>query len=261
MNAMVNLLNGFKLAEGFCEIHQVQKVQAGPHQICPSCAINHVHVSKQGEQARVDQMVRDKHFGGAMLPERHAQSAFDNYKTLTHAQANTLTQCIEYAQELLAAYADDKKNPKPTSKSNFIMVGSTGTGKTHLGCATAKTLLKKGLYVRYITSEELAQRVMNAWDKDTKDQSEASVIYEFTTYDLLILDEYGLHDRGTRLEIIHKILTARYDRKKPTMLISNFSMNKLKTDLGDRLWSRFQHDGLRTVECNWSDARIGGDYV
>lgn len=38
-------------------------------------------------------------------------------------------------------------------------------------------------------------------------------------------------------------------------------MNKLKTDLGDRLWSRFQHDGLRTVECNWSDARVGGDYV
>lgn len=29
MNAMVNLLNGFKLAEGFCEIHQVQKYKRG----------------------------------------------------------------------------------------------------------------------------------------------------------------------------------------------------------------------------------------
>lgn len=81
---------------------------------------------------------------------------------------------------------------------------------------------QKGLYVRYITSEELAQRVMNAWDKDTKDQSEASVIYEFTTYDLLILDEYGLHDRGTRLEIIHKILTARYDRKNQRCSFQTF---------------------------------------
>jgi len=250
MNAMVNILNGFKMAEGFCEIHQVQKVQAGPHQICPHCAIDHVHDSKQGDQSRVDQMVRDKHFGGAMLPERHAQSSFSNYQTRTQAQAYTLTKCIEYAKALLAG-----------DKSNFIMVGSTGTGKTHLGCATAKALLKKGLYVRYITSEELAQRVMNAWDKDTKDQSEASVIFEFTQYDLLILDEYGLHDRDKRLELVHKILTARYDRKKPTMLISNFSMNKLKTDLGDRLWSRFQHDGLHTVECNWSDARVGGTHV
>ncbi len=75
------------------------------------------------------------------------------------------------------------------------MVGSTGTGKTHLACATAKLLLKKGLKARYITSEEIAQRIMNAWDKDTKDQSEEAVIYQFAQYDLLIVDEYGLHDR------------------------------------------------------------------
>ena len=106
-------------------------MQAGPHQICPHCAIDHVHDSKQGDQSRVDQMVRDKHFGGAMLPERHAQSSFSNYQTCTQAQANTLTKCIEYAKALLAG-----------NKSNFIMVGSTGTGKTHLGCATASTLLK-----------------------------------------------------------------------------------------------------------------------
>ncbi|MDU6056722.1 MAG: ATP-binding protein, partial [Acinetobacter junii] len=28
-------------------------------------------------------------------------------------------------------------------------------------------------------------------------------------------------------------------------------------NLGDRLWSRFQHDGLTLVECNWADARAG----
>jgi DNA replication protein DnaC len=247
MNALVNLENGFNFVDQVCQIHQINKVQAGPHQICPECAKQHVNESRKGDQARVDKMARVKRLDGAMIPERHSDSAFTNYTTKTQGQATALSECIAYAQALLKG--TDKK-------PNFIMVGPTGTGKTHLACATAKTLLKNGLFVRYITSEELAQRVMNAWDKDTKDQSEESVIYDICQYDLLILDEYGLHDRDKRLEIIHRVLTARYDRKKPTMLISNFTMKQLQADLGDRLWSRFQHDGLKTVECKWADARV-----
>ena len=245
MNALVNFHNGFNCVEQICQIHKINMVQAGPHHICPECAVEHVNKSKTSDQARVDRMVRDKHFEGAMIPHRHADSVFANYRTTTQGQANALSECITYAKALING-----------DKSNFIMVGSTGTGKTHLGCATAKTLLNNGLYVRYITSEDMAQRIMNAWDKDTKDQSEQSVIYDLCQYDLLILDEYGLHDRDKRLELIHKVLTARYDAKKPTMLISNFTLKKLKDDLGDRLWSRFQHDGLTVVECNWADARV-----
>lgn len=246
MNAMANLSNGFKVTEHICSIHQVQKIQAGENHICPQCAVEHVKKIQISDQPRVDQMVRAKHLGGAMLPQRHAESAFTNYRTNTQAQADTLSQCIAYAQALM----DGKK-------SNFIMVGSTGTGKTHLGCATAKALLKKGLYVRYITSEDLAQRIMNAWEQP--DATEKSVIYDFSQYDLLILDEYGLHDRDKRRELVHKVLYARYDRMKPTMLISNLTLAELQKDLGDRLWSRFQQGGLSVVACNWADARVGGE--
>lgn len=249
MNVMANFLNGFKQTNELCEIHSVLKIQAGPHRICPTCAVEktlHTPEYQKNNQSDVDYMVREKHFGSAMLPERHSASAFSNYQVSHKGQANAINQCMQYAQALI-----EGKN------LNLIMVGYTGTGKTHLACATARTLLSKGLKARYITSEELAQRIMNAWDKDIKDQSEASVIYEFGQYDLLILDEYGLHDRDKRLELIHKVLTERYNRKKPTMLVSNFTLNKLKFDLGDRLWSRFQHDGLTMVECNWNDARVG----
>ena len=251
MNSMTRFSHGFKQADEICSVHRVAKVQAGPYQICPQCAVEQnmeTEETRKADQARVDRMVREKHFGGAMLPERHAESDFINYKATHTGQANAINQCMGYAEALI--------QNRSKFKSNFIMVGFTGTGKTHLACSMAQALLKNGLCARYITSEELAQRIMNAWDKDTKDQSEASVIYEFTQYDLLILDEYGLHDRDKRLELVHKVLTARYDRKKPTMLISNFTLKKLRDDLGDRLWSRFQHDGLTVVECNWADARV-----
>lgn len=237
--------NGLPKAQAICIIHKIAKVQAGPNQICPKCASEDLNKSKVDHQREVDMMVFEKHLSGAMIPVRHAQSEFLNYKVQLQGQATALQACITFTQKIIAE-----------GKSNFIMVGSTGTGKTHLACGTAKTLLKKGLYVRYITSEELAQRIMNAWDKDTKDQSEEAIIYEFAQYDLLIIDEYGLHDRDKRMELVHKVLTKRYDCKKPTMLVSNFTLKKLQNDLGDRLWSRFQHDGLAVVECNWGDSRV-----
>lgn len=246
MNTMTMISKGLPKVQAICSTHKIEKVQAGPNQICPACAIEFTNAENKNAQMHVDHMVRSKHFSGAMIPDRHAKSEFSSYQVQLQGQADALTQCVAYAQMLIDG-----------GKSNFIMTGSTGTGKTHLGCGTAKTLLKKGLYVRYITSEELAQRVMNAWDRDAKDQSEASVIYDFSQYDLLIVDEYGLHDRDKRMELVHKVLTKRYDSKKPTMLISNFTLKRLKEDLGDRLWSRFQHDGLTVVECNWGDLRLG----
>ncbi len=78
-------------------------------------------------------------------------------------------------------------------------------------------------------------------------------------YDLLIVDEYGLHDRESwRLEKVHKVLYSRYDANKASMIVSNLTLQELKNDLGDRLWSRLNHGGLASIECNWADARLGG---
>lgn len=252
MNAISLINRSFKNVETYCAIHRIAKVQSGPFETCPKCAMDDVEATNQDRQAEVDRMVRDKHFSSAMLPDRHANSGFRNYILNSNhpSQANARNQCVSYTKSIAMGV-----------KSNLIMVGSTGVGKTHLACAAARTLLNKGLYVRYITSEELAQKIMNAWDKDSKGQSEESVIHDFTQYHLLILDEYGLHDREKRLELIHKVLYARYDAGKPTMLISNLTLAELQKDLGDRLWSRFQHDGLMVVECNWLDQRVGGRHV
>ncbi len=242
MNAMLNseVIQG----SGFCTKHNTKEIIMGGFQGCPQCAIEYVNAANKQHDFEVQKSVREKHFAGAMIPDRYKEAGFKNYRRDHDGQIEAYNLTTAYAREILKGEV-----------KNLVMVGSTGTGKTHLACATARTLLAKGNYARYITSEELAQRIMKAWDKDTKDQSEQSVIYEFTTYDLLILDEYGLHDRDKRLELVHKVLYSRYDACKATMLISNMTLEQLKNDLGDRLWSRFQHGGLTTIECNWKDAR------
>lgn len=229
-----------------CPIHQTVMVKLGGHINCKQCSIDSVAQSQKEHAHAVNTMVRKKHFEGAQIPSRHAESGFGNYMVQNNGQQHTKSQCASFVKDFNSGV-----------KRNLIMVGRTGTGKTHLACASARNILDKGKYARYVTSEDMANEIANAWTK--ADDSEAGAIYRYTDLDLLILDEYGLHDRfENRLQLVHKVLYARYDACKPTMLISNLTLAELEKDLGDRLWSRFQHDGLTVVECNWTDSRAGG---
>ncbi|TVT77644.1 ATP-binding protein [Acinetobacter colistiniresistens] len=239
----------------FCEIHKERMILVAGRDFCKTCAINAVQKAQAEHMVAVNASVREKHFAGALLPDRHAESGFKNYDVTHEGQRDAKAACH--------AYAKDFNNPEIKQKRNLIMYGRTGTGKTHLACAIARNVLDKRSYARYVTSEDMANEIASAWKKT--DDSEASAVFRFTDYDLLIIDEYGLHDQHeSRLQLVHKVLYSRYDAKKPTVLISNMSLEStdkaqgLKENLGDRLWSRFQHDGLTVVECNWADNRVGG---
>ncbi|WP_225761636.1 ATP-binding protein [Acinetobacter sp. Marseille-P8610] len=229
----------------FCEKHKERMINVGGRDFCKTCALKSVEQAQIDHHQAVNRMVREKHFAGAMLPDRHLESGFKNYIVQNQGQKIAKSQCQSFAKDFNGGV-----------KRNLIMVGRTGNGKTHLSCAIARNVLDQRSYVRYVTSEDMANEIANAWTK--ADDSEASAVWRFTDYDLLIIDEYGLHDQHeSRLQLVHKVLYSRYDAKKPTVLISNWTKEQLKDNLGDRLWSRFQHDGLTIVECNWADARAG----
>lgn len=245
MNASI-LSTQIQMSAEYCEKHRVQKVLVGHTAVCKQCATEILGKAHHDHEIEVNRMVREKHFEGAKLPARHAQNGFKDYIVKNIGQQNAKQQCTAFTKDF-----------KQGKNRNLIMVGRTGTGKTHLACAVARNILECRKYARYTTSEDMGNEIANAWKK--ADDNEANAIYRFTESDLLILDEYGLHDRHeNRLQLVHKVLYARYDQAKPTMLISNMTIADLQKDLGDRLWSRFQHDGLVVVECNWEDQRVGG---
>ena len=233
-------------AQQFCQKHNRQMVKSlgTGTPMCPDCCHEQTHARHNQELRK---SIRVHHFAGAQIPQRHALSGFKNYIVSTNEQYSAKHKTHSFAKTILSGQS-----------KNLVMVGSTGTGKTHLGCAVANNLLSKGFYARYITSEAMANDIADAYKRN--DDNEKNSILRYVDTDLLILDEYGLHDRHENrprlLEMVHKVLYARYDAMKPTMLISNMSLAQLKTDLGDRLWSRFQDGGLTVVECNWADARV-----
>lgn len=238
--------NRVEISELFCNKHNLQMIKSlgTGNPICAKCV---VEKSIQQHALDVNQAVRENHVHGAQIPKRHEQSGFKNYIANTDGKLSAKNKARGYVSHIASG-----------GKQNLVMVGSTGTGKTHLACATARNLLDKRYFARYVTSEHMANDIASAYLRT--DDNEKNSIWRYTDLDLLILDEYGLHDRAEKrpqlLDAVHKVLYARYDAMKPTMLISNMSLPDLKKDLGDRLWSRFQDGGLTVIECNWDDVRV-----
>lgn len=226
-----------------CPIHGDKMLNVFGRVSCAKCGLELIEREKQLEQEQRKEKHLEILLNSAQLPKRHQKCTFANFDAVSGSPQ-------DLARTQAFAHVSRQK------QNNVLFVGRTGTGKTHLACAMARTLIQQGKSVHYTTSASFINNVMDKWGKN--DSSQKSEIEKFASFDVLIVDEYGLYDQSEkRLEIIHQLLYARYDEEKPTILISNFTLAELQKNLGDRLWSRFQDGGLLTIEFGWNDRRIG----
>ena len=246
MNIAIDLLKTpNEVLTTLCSKHGYPLIKVGSHQLCKVCAKENLEQTNKQHQEELQQKLLQHRIHSTGLNQRYLECGFSNYSVSTIEQQQVVGYCQNFTQQLLNG-----------SKSSFILYGTPGTGKTHLGSAIVRNLIyKTKMSARYITSAQIAQTIMNSWS--IEDQSEEQWIQFFADFDLLVLDEYGLHDRhSARLELIHKVLYKRYDMMKPTMIISNFTMETLEQDLGVRLWSRLHENQLIKASCYWPDYRM-----
>ena len=231
--------------EELCTKHLKPLNKVGNQKLCKLCAEEIIQRSKMDYEQELQQRLLEQKIKNSGLNKRYLQCGFKNYVITLEAQKNMVEHCQYFAQKIT-------HNEKP----NLLLVGSPGTGKTHLSASIIRNVLHHSQRsARYYTSAEIAQKMMDTWFDSSL--SEKELLNHFSSFDLLVIDEYGLHDRHEkRLEMVHKVLYARYDNIKSTILISNFSLAIIEKDLGPRLWSRLHENGLITVQCYWEDQRF-----
>jgi DNA replication protein DnaC len=91
----------------------------------------------------------------------------------------------------------------------LVLLGDSGTGKTHLLIALGTAAAEQGRRVRYVTTAGLVNELSEAAD----DKQLSRVVARYARLDLLCLDEVGyvhLDSRGAELQF--QVITAREER-------------------------------------------------
>lgn len=110
-----------------------------------------------------------------------------------------------------------------------VLIGDSGTGKTHLLIALGVAACEQGRSVRYLTAAQLVNELVEAADE----RHLARTVARYGRIDLLCLDELGYLQLDTRgAELLFQVLTDREERAS-VAVASNAAFSEWGTTFTD----------------------------
>ena len=216
---------------------------------CPEC-VKQYHAAEtarkvKDEAARKAASVQRLH-ASSLIPKRFKECRFDNFNSNNDGQ--------ERALGVAKAYANSWEDVHRRG-AGLIFSGKAGTGKTHLACAIANTVLDMGISAKFTTVTNMMRVIKSTYDKDSED-SETQVMERLSEVPLLVLDEAGM-DYGTDFNktLLFEVLNSRYENVNPTIILTNLDAAALRDYLGERVIDRMRDGGGKMVTFNWESQR------
>ena len=168
---------------------------------------------RERQQAAQEKIERYQKSG---VPERYFNESLDTYKITNKMQATAAKAATNF---LHAAKCGEFKS--------LVMLGNAGTGKTHLSCAILREL--GGVYR---IAPDIVEEMRRA-KSFTAAETEAEIIDYYGRVKLLVIDEIGRGISATDEKyVIYQLLNARYNTRKPTVLISNLGKSDFLQYIG-----------------------------
>jgi len=202
----------------------------------------------------------------ASLPARFQDATFSDFQTANADQQTVLSAVQKYAEGFIDEHL-------PTGRC-LVFTGGPGTGKTLLSCCLANNIIEQS-YAKceldlkyreytvnsytylalYRTEFKLLSKLKQTWRYDNK-ETDIEVIEQYAVPELLIIDEVGLScNNDSDKNILYQFINARYEKKRPTLIISNLNEKDLTEYAGMRIMDRMKENGGIKLVFNWSSYR------
>lgn len=164
---------------------------------------------RQAEREKVERYKRQ-------APERYWSESLDTYRAETESQTKALNATRDFITAVdCGAFC------------SLIFIGTVGTGKTHLALSIIREC--GGLYR---LSPNIVEEIRRAKSFNSR-ETEADILDGYGSASLLVIDEIGRGVAASEEQyMLYQIINERYNRRKPTVLISNQSKQDFLSYVG-----------------------------
>jgi DNA replication protein DnaC len=141
-------------------------------------------------------------------------------------------------------------------RENVLLLGNSGTGKTHIALALGLAACQRGHRVRFTTAAALVHELMEARDEKRLLRFQK----QMASFELLIVDELGFVPLSkTGAELLFEVFSQRYERNS-TLVTSNLPFQEWTEIMGSErltgaLLDRLTHH-VHILEMNGDSYRL-----
>lgn len=118
---------------------------------------------------------------------------------------------------------------------NYLFMGKTGLGKTHLSTSVAVKVIERGFDVLYVS----VCSMISDFEKKRFNYNETVDLSRYYSADLLIIDDLGAEMTNQfTVSCFYDVINSRITNRKSTIINTNLKKEEIAARYGDRIESR-----------------------
>lgn len=166
--------------------------------------------------------------------------SFDNFSVDYYSDPAEMKRISEGLRRYAEGFGAD-------TYKNFLFLGNTGLGKTHLSTSVATKVIERGFDVLYVSAcsmiSEFEDRRFGS--REAKESADTARYYGA---DLLIIDDFGTEiSNQFTVSCFYDIINSRMISGRSTIINTNLNKDEIKERYGDRITSRLFGEYLPVV--------------